>query len=107
MAKPYSLACPFYQARDISHNERVALTHSDYSENGCQSCKMIVRYYWLCFADDRNQSRFPDIREPEQTYIGNELQLKSDLPFLARHSAFCKPWSLPCRRCKVGIAPTA
>ena len=97
----------FNNARNVRHDERLAVTNAHHAQIRNQRGKVVVCNLRTGSGRHGQQRGLADVRETDEADIRQQLQLQTNLQLLSRHSRLRKPWGLTGRGRKVHIAPAA
>ena len=107
VAQTGTLARALDNARNVGHDEVLLLTDRNHTEVGHQSREVVVCNLRARRRDHAQQRGLADIREADQTDIGQQLQLKDNIALDTRQTRLGKTRCLTRRRCKMRVAPAA
>ena len=107
VAEARTLARALDDARNIRHDKVLLLTDRNHAEVGHQSREVVVCDLRARGRNHAQQRGLADIREADQTDIGQQLQLKDNVALHARQTRLGKTRCLTRRRCKMRVAPAA
>ena len=107
VAQTGTLARALDNTRNIGHDEVLLLTDRNHAEVGHQSREVVVCNLRARRRDHAQQRGLSDIREADQTDIGQQLQLKDNVALDPRQTRLGKTRCLTRRRCKMRVAPAA
>ena len=107
VAQTGTLARALDNARNVGHDEVLLLTDRNHTKVGHQSRKVVVCNLRARRRDHAQQRGLADVREADQTDIGQQLQLKDNVALDTRQTRLGKTRCLTRRRCKMRVAPAA
>ena len=107
VSEPRAVCRTLDKSGDIRRDEACLSARRDYSEIGGKRGEMIVGYFGLCRADAREYRGFSDTGISYKSYVGEHLELKYKLLFLALCAVLCEHRHLTRGRCEMPVAPAA
>src|SRR3989338_6964294 len=107
MSQTGPLMGPFNQSRDVGHRIAPFAIQKNNPQLGLSGGKGIGRNFGVGTGNDGEEGGFAGIGSPHQSHIGEQLELKADLFFLALFSRFGMSRGLMGGCCEVHIATTA
>ena len=107
VTKARALSRTLDDAGDIGHDEGNALVDVHDAKVGVEGGEVVVRDLGARFGYDGEKRRLADVREADETDVGQQLQLENDVVLLTLKTGFGKARGLAGRRCEMRVAPAA
>ena len=107
MAEADALRRAFDEPGDVRHDEGLAFAHGDDAEDRDDGGEVVVADDGLGFTDDRDERRFADVGEAQQSDVREQFQFELQLPFFAGSAVLGKAGRLSRGGREVPVAPAA